>query len=197
MEFEKVLKMRQSVRKYQDRPLSDEQIGKLLEAANRAPVGSNLYRDIHLTVVRDQEVLLKLCEAAWKRFADRKKLEEIEGDMDFRKEDREKKMNLFYGASVVIFISHREQTVQPGIEYSNVASIANQIHLAATDMGLGSCYMWGALESMRMLPELDHTELLGVPEGFHPLLGVAAGYPAEELSEHEIRHKPVPVNYVG
>ena len=76
MEFEKLIRMRQSTRKYQEK----EHLEKIIDAANRAPVGSNLYQDIHLTVVQDQNVLIKLCEAAWKRFSTKQKIEEIAGD---------------------------------------------------------------------------------------------------------------------
>ena len=197
MEFEKLLSMRQSTRKYQDKQITQAQLKTILDAANRAPIGSNLYKDVHLTVVQDQNVLLKLCEAAWERFSTRQKVEEIAGDT-LGKGDHpaEKRPNLFYGAPTVIFVSHRKQYLQPGIEWANVTSVLNQMHLAATDLGLGSVYMWGALESMRMIPELDHTDLLQLPEGFEPLIALAVGYPEKELKEREMRHLPFEMNRI-
>ena len=59
--------------------------------------------------------------------------------------------------------------------------IANQMHLAATDLGLGSVYMWGALESVLMIPALDHTERLKLPDDFAPLIALAVGYPEKPL----------------
>ena len=52
------------------------------------------------------------------------------------------------------------------------------MHLAATALGLGSVFMWGSLEAMRVIPELDNTSILNLPEGFEPLIGLAVGYPA-------------------
>ena len=179
MEFENVLRLRRSVRAFRPDALSDEQIGRLLAAAKLAPVGSAMYRDLHITVVRSQEKLLRLCEAAWKRFSSVEVVREIAGEADTDPEAGTQRPNLFYGAPVVFFLSHRRQTLQPGIEWANVTAVAAQMHLAATDMGLGSCFMWGALESMRMFPELDHTALLELPENFEPLLGLAVGYPAD------------------
>ena len=179
MEFEKVLENRRSVRAFRPDALSDEQISRLLRAAKLAPVGSALYRDVHITVVRDQEKLLKLCEAAWKRFSSVEVVREIAGEADTDPEAGVHRPNLFYGAPAVFFLSHRRQTLQPGIEWANVTALVQQMHLAAVDMGLGSCYMWGALESMRMFPELDNTALLELPENFEPLLGLAVGYPAD------------------
>lgn len=80
MEFNQVLEIRQSTRQYQERQLEDEQVAAILAAANRSPVGSNLYKDIHITVVQDREKLLYLCEAAWKRFSSKEKVKEIAGD---------------------------------------------------------------------------------------------------------------------
>lgn len=104
--------------------------------------------------------------------------------------------NLFYNAPTVLFVSHREQDLQPGIEWANVTSIINQMHLKATDLGLGSVYMWGALESMRMIPELNNTKLLNLPDGFKPLIALALGYPIEELKERPIRHKNITINRI-
>lgn len=39
--------------------------------------------DIHLTIVQNQEVILKMCEAAWERFSKRQKLEEVAGEVMF------------------------------------------------------------------------------------------------------------------
>ena len=197
MEFREVLLSRQSTRKYLPKQISAEQLQTLLETANRAPVGSKLYKDIHLTVVQNQEILLKLCEAAWERFSSRQKVEEIAGETLDKTQTKEIRINLFYDAPTVIFVSHRRQTLQPGIEWANAASVVNEMHLAATDMGLGSVYMWGALESMRMIPELDHTELLELPEGFEPLIALAVGYPAEELRERPVSHEMITTNYIS
>lgn len=199
MELKNILELRQSTRSFTDQPLTEDQIRQLLLAANRAPIGSSMYQDIHLTVVQDQDILLQLCQAAWERFSSREKMKEIAGEAADRTPDDspQAKPNLFYGAPVVIFVSHRKQTVQPGIEYSNAACVVNQMHLAATDMGLGSCYMWGALESIRMLPHLDNTHLLQLPKDFEPLIGLAVGYPQQPLDKPTYSHKPMSVNYIG
>ncbi len=195
MEFEKVMENRRSVRAFRPDALTEEQIARLLRAACLAPVGSAMYRDVHITVVRDQEKLLKLCEAAWKRFSSVEVVREIAGEADTDPEAGTRKPNLFYGAPAVFFLSHRRQTLQPGIEWANVTAVVAQMHLAAVDMGLGSCYMWGALESMRMFPELDHTALLELPENFEPRLGLAVGYAADGPKKERPRRE-IGVNYV-
>ncbi len=195
MEFEKVMENRRSVRAFRPDALTEELLARLLRAACLAPVGSAMYRDLHITVVRDREKLLRLCEAAWKRFSSAEVVREIAGEADTDPEAGTHHPALFYGAPAVFFLSHRRQTLQPGIEWANVTAVAQQMHLAAVDMGLGSCYMWGALESMRMFPELDHTALLELPENFVPLLGLAVGYAAEEPKKERPRRE-IGVNYV-
>ena len=199
MDFEQVLLYRQSTRRFLPKQISEDQLEKLLNAANFAPVGSSLYRDVHLTVVQNQETLLRLCEAAWKRFSSAEKVREIAGSTADATSVREgnEKPNLFYGAPTVIFVSHRKQTLQPGIEWANVSAVATQMHLAAANLGLGSCFMWGALESMRMFPELDHTALLELPEGFEPLLALAVGYATTELKPRTAPRNPISVNRIS
>lgn len=196
MDFEKILSMRQSTRKFQEKQITEEQLEKILNAANRAPVGSNKYEDIHITVVQDQKILLKLCEAAWERFSRLQKLEDVAGDTIDKTVPQEKRNNLFYGAPTVIFVSHKKQDLQPGIEWANVTSIINQMHLETINLGLSSVYMWGALESMRMIPERDNTKVLNLPNGYEPLIALAIGYPFKELAEHPIKHEIIKLNRI-
>ncbi len=77
-----------------------------------------------------------------------------------------------------------------------MTTVTNQMHLAATNLGLGSVYMWGALESMRLFPELDHTDVLELPDGFEPLIALAVGYPEKELGNNQKQHTLISVNFI-
>ena len=196
MDFFDLLAHRKSCRNFDPGNIAPDVISKILLAASGAPVGSNMYKDIHLTVVQNRAILNKLSEATAKRFEDKAKLIEIIGDMKSEALPSAAIRDPFYGAPVVIFVSHRNQAIQPGIEFSNVACIAYTMHLAASELGLGSVLIWGALESMREIPELDNTRLLNLPDGFSPLLGVAIGHPAKELSRRKIKLGKIKVNYL-
>ena len=196
MDYFELLKYRKSTRKFAPGQISPEELGKILLAGSGAPVGSAQYKDVHLTVCTSGEILSKLAEAAEKRWEDTRKMKEILGETKLESALPKKGYDPFYGAPTVIFISHRAQTLQPGIEFSNVACVAYSMHLAATALGLGSVFMWFALESMRELPELDHTGLLALPEGFAPLLGLAVGKPASPPAPREIKTDRMTVNYV-
>ena len=195
MEFTDVLKYRKSVRKFTDEKLSQEELRQLVSAANQAPVGSACYNDVHLTVVQDQNILEKLSEASVKRAENRALMQQIAGKIS-QMPPAGKKFNPFYNAPAVIFISHRKQTLQPGIEYANAACVAQTIHLAAVNLGLGSVLIWGVLEAMREIPELDHTDLLQLPPDFVPLMGVAVGHSSAVPAERPLKTDRLSVNYL-
>ncbi|MDR2487532.1 MAG: nitroreductase family protein [Clostridiales Family XIII bacterium] len=142
MDYFELLKRRRSVRRFTAEGLSPDEISRLLLAAGGAPVGSNLYRDIHLTVIQDRGILDRLSEATQKRFADKAELQKIIGDIKPEALSPAVIRDPFYGAPVVILASHLEQSIQPGIEYSNVACVVLSMHLAATEMGLASVLLW-------------------------------------------------------
>jgi nitroreductase len=195
MNFFDLLKHRKSIRKFTTEEITEEELEKILFAARSAPIGSNLYKDIHLTVVRNDEVLKSLSEATVKRIQDREKVQKLMGDSQFTPPPLSS--NFFYGAPLVIFVSHRKQDIQPSIEYSNVACVTYSMHLATTDLGLGSVFIWAVLESMRKIPELDNTHLLELPEGFEPLLGLAIGHPVDkERNPREDRPDKITVNNI-
>ena len=198
MDYIELLKHRASTRKFLEDQITEKELSVILLAANGAPVGSNMYRDIHLTVVQNREILDKLSQAGVKRSEDKKRMKEIAGDT-ILEEDNEKPVassNPFYRAPTGIFVSHRAQNIQTGIEYSNVACVALSMHLAATELGLGSVFMWHALESMREIPELDNSYLLNLPEGFSPLLGIAVGYPARAPRIRDLLTEKIKTNYI-
>jgi nitroreductase len=195
MDYFELLRYRKSTRKFTKEQISNNNLSDILAAANSAPVGSNLYRDVHLTVVQNRDVLDKLSEAAAKRWEDKVKMKKIVGDTTGIELNR-KEFDPFYGAPTVIFVSHRRQDLQPGIEYSNAACITYSMHLAAANLGLGSVFMWGALEAMREIPELDNTAVLSLPDGFEPLIGIAVGHPATVLGARDLKTDKISINYL-
>ncbi|MCL2217178.1 MAG: nitroreductase family protein [Defluviitaleaceae bacterium] len=195
MEFNSVLRKRRSVRKFLPGQMTEPELDEILLAGISAPIGSNLYKDIHITVVQDKDIMLKMSLANDARMKDSKIAEEIMGY--YASGEKEKPAPLpFFGAPTVIVVSHRAQTLQPGIEYANVTSVVQTMHLAATSLGIGSVYIWGIFEAMRLNPKLDYTGLLKLPGNFSPLMGLVVGYPAKPLNEQEIKPDRIPVNYI-
>ena len=195
MDFAQLMKRRYSCRKYTDEALSETELNELITAANAAPVGSARYMDLHLTVVQDKKLLMKLTEALFVRIERKKK--EMAAIVETVESQKAAPMpkDPYYGAPTVIFISHKKQDLQPGIEWCNAMNVAMFIHLKATEMGLGSCFAWGVLESERMFPEYAHNELLDLPEDFEPLIGILVGHPAEEGKVRSVPESRLSINF--
>jgi nitroreductase len=194
MEFIDLLKIRHSNRWFKDEQISKAELDEILLAGCAAPIGSNLYKDIHITVVRDKKVMEALNAANIKRLEDRETMRKIAAGME-----ADKVVSTavpFYGAPTVIIVSHRNQDLQPGIEYANATCVVYTMHLAAANLGLGSVFIWGILEAMRVYPELDASGRLNLPEGFSPLMGLMVGRPQKQSEARELKADKIPVNYI-
>ena len=64
MDVIEAMKTRRSVRRYQDKPVPDEDLREILEAANSAPSAGNL-QGYEIFVVRDEDTRRLLTEAAY------------------------------------------------------------------------------------------------------------------------------------
>ena len=172
MELYQAMFTRCSCRSYTDAPVTDGELGAILAAANAAPVGMAAYHTVHLTVIRNKEFLAGL-SAATKEFMKR------DGDP-------------LYGAPVLVLVSGKP-AMPPTIEFQNAAAIIENMLLTATDLGLGSVYLMGAIAALKTKPEL--VELLGLPEGFVPVAAAAIGHPTVPAVQREERQK-IETNYL-
>jgi nitroreductase len=100
MDYFELLRYRRSTRKFTKEQISQDDLSAIITAANSAPVGSNMYRDIHLTVVQNRDALEELAQAAVKRWENKAKMKEIVGSTPNVELDR-KTIDPFYGAPTV------------------------------------------------------------------------------------------------
>lgn len=152
-----LLKYRRSIRNYNDKAVSNQDLDTILKSANLAPVALGEYEKFHLTIIKEQAIL-----------------DEVSHGMD---NDRE----FLYGAPVFLLISTVEAT---NAAYSSAATITHNMAIAATDLGLGTCYIWGAVRALNKNEDL--LEKLELPEGFTPACGITLGHFDEEYEEREI-----------
>lgn len=108
---------RKSTRSYRKAPLPKDTLLTILRAGSSAPVALGDYRNVHMTVVRQPNVLRMLG-----------------GDEPF------------YGAPVLVLISARS-TPYPNIEHLNAACMIQTMCIAATALGVGSVYISGASQA--------------------------------------------------
>lgn len=155
MGFWEVLEGRRSVRRFEgDRDVSDEMVGRLLQAAISAPSAGNR-QPWHFFVVRKAETKLGLAQAAWGQ-------------------------HFVAEAPVVIVVC--ADPLRSGARYGrrgmelyclqDTAAATQNILLAAVALGLGACWV-GAFD------EQVAAKVLDLPSHLRPVAIVPIGYPAE------------------
>lgn len=163
----KTIYARKSVRTYTGEPITTEELHTILKAANAAPVGMGQYENVHLTVITNTELLEKIDAA---------------GAAMFGKPD----IHPLYHAPMLILVSAKMPSARAmeNVTYSNAAIIAQNMALAATELGVGTCHIWGATMALRNTPEI--LEKLQLPEGFLPCCALTLGKTDAAYDEREI-----------
>lgn len=146
---------RKSIRSYTGENITPEELQKILKAANASPVGMGQYENLHLTIVTNLELLQKIDQA---------------GAAMFGKPD----MHPLYGAPLLILISSRTPAkMMENVTFSNAAIIAHNMVLEATELGIGTCYIWGAIAAIATSKDIVNE--LNIPEDFLPCCAIALG----------------------
>ncbi len=153
-----LLRKRRSIRKFTAQAVEEEKIELLLEAALLSP-SSKGSTPWHFVVVRDPDCIAKLAQAKPHGAA------------------------FLKNAPLVIAVCGDSTQSDVWVEDCSIATLL--IHLQATDLGLGSCWVQLRLrphgnEDGRGQTASGYTaELLGLPAHIQPLALVGIGYPAE------------------
>ncbi len=141
---------RRSIRQYEERPVSDEDIQRLLEAAMAAPSGKNL-KPWHFVVITERERLDALGDSApyWK---------------------------MLHDAPLGIVVCGDPGESRKYWDQDCVAATEN-ILLAASMMGLGGVWLGCHPTPERKDAVRD---ILDIPAEIEPLSVISLGHPAEE-----------------
>lgn len=184
MDFFEVIEKRRSIRKFKPDPVSDELITKILEAGRIAPSGSNS-QPWKFLVIRKPQIKEQICDAA----AGQKFIKEagavivILGSKDaYKKRLRRGKELVEIGAvdeEVLGAVSalYKKRGEVPGSEertiFTNCAIAADHMVLAATALGLGSCWV--------MLMDSEKVaEILNLDKNSFPVALIPVGYPDQD-----------------
>lgn len=160
---------RVSIRAYQSEQIPEEALQTILKAGMAAPVASAQYDSLHITVVQDAELLHKIAEET----------------NEFIAKMIGKRMDKNFGAPTMVFVSAKPG-MMPGVDHANVATVLENMVLAATDLGIDSIIWGGAAVAVSQNEELRSK--LGIPVGFNTPLCASFGYAAapEPAKEHTI-----------
>jgi nitroreductase len=154
MDFNELISKRYSVRAYRPDPVEDEKLTQVLDAARLAPTAHN-YQPLQFIVVhtagREAE-LKRIYSAGW-----------------------------FSKAPLVICACSLPaqawvRTDNKNYHEVDVAIAMDHLILAATDLGLGTCWI-AAFDAVAA------KEVLRLPDGVVPMLFTPLGYPADQPGE--------------
>ncbi len=175
METLEAINKRKSIRAYKDEQITKEELDAIVGVANKAPNAG----PFQVTVIQDKEFLDEINKKT-KEF-----MLSCEGFM--RERASIPGYEPLYGAPTLIVISAPEGP----FTQINVAASATTMILAATDLGLATCYV---VSSMATLTQLK--DKLNLPEGFEPVSGILVGYEAPSDIPSPEREIPDNINYI-
>ena len=157
---------RKSVRSYTGEPVTAEELNTILKAANASPVGMGQYDTMHLTIITSKALLAKIEKATAAMF----------GKPD---------MHPLYNAPTLVLVSTKEPApMMANVAYSNAAIMVHNMALAATELGVGQCDIWGAVAAVGHDTEI--LAELNLPDGFVPCCGICLGKTTETYEMREI-----------
>lgn len=157
---------RKSIRSYTGENITQDELNTILKAANASPVGMGEFDSLHLTVITNKDLL--------------NAIEETTAAM-FNKPD----MHPLYNAPTLIVVSSKKpEPMMENVAYSNAAIMVHNMALAATELGVGNCYIWGAVIAASHNPEI--LSKLKLPEGFIPCCAISLGKTEETYEPREI-----------
>jgi nitroreductase len=154
MDVSEAIRNRYSCRHYQDKPLEQNHLAAVLEAARQAPSAKNL-QDWRFIVVTDKQTKKKLAAAA--------------NNQTFLEEAGA----IVVACTVSDHVMRCGQTVGP----IDVAIALEHMCLQATDLGLATCWI-GSFYADKV------KAIVGIPENATVIELLALGYPADTFKEH-------------
>jgi len=163
MDVQEAITARRSIRKYEDRPVEDEKLRLLLEAARLAPSGSNT-QPTGLIVIRspEQRQAVSLACNNQKFIATAPVLIAVLGDLKCRVDGRGQTLDI----NATRFTDERQRIIR------DCAIAGEQIVLQAEELGLGTCWVADFIQE-------EIRRVLGAPSDQYVLAVIAVGYPAE------------------
>lgn len=156
---------RRSIRAYKDTPVEREKLQFLAECGVKAP--NAMGRQAWEIRIVDKKEWIDKCTA------DYLKAVEGTGKADYMKGPEFK--NIFRNAPAVIFVAAPESLFAG----EDVGCLAENIMLAATELGLGTCFLGSAQMMLGEEAMKEHLQSLSFSEGYKLRYALAVGYPDE------------------
>ncbi|MDF2671761.1 MAG: nitroreductase [Clostridiales bacterium] len=155
----KTILSRRSVRSYQPKQITEEELNIILKAGTYAPSAMN-QQSSHFTVVQNKEVMNELVTLA--------------------KEAVGRDQNPFYDAPTVVLVFAKRDNIAPVQD----ASLAiENMFLAAASLNIGSCWVNCVNRMFDSERGKELKKKIGVSEEYMSVGSCILGYPAEDVKE--------------
>lgn len=157
MKFDQILKTRKSTRSFDSRPVKENDLISIIEAARLAPSACNS-QTWRFVAVTNREIIQKICHQAMRPVIPNRWLEHAP--------------LVIIGCSQLDVIANRIGTEVTGIEYYQIDLGIAMEHmvLKATELGLGTCWIgWFSENKLK--------EILKIPKRIKVSALLAVGYP--------------------
>ena len=167
METIEAIKRRKTTRAFSDKLLEQSKLDIILKAGCLAPVGMSAYDKLHLTVVRNSELMNEI-------------------DKISRAQYPNPDVSPLFGATTLIILSASPRKL-PNIELSDAGCVLENMILMATDLKVDNVYLWGC--TVAISQDVGLSVKMGIPEGFSAVGCLALGYavhPKERVRELEM-----------
>ncbi len=166
------IEARRSIRAYKDMPVEREKLQFLAECGVKAP--NAMGREEWEIRIVDSKEWIDNCTAAY--------LKSVEGTDKAKHMQAPNFKNIFRNAPAVIFVAAPDGLFAG----ENVGCLGENIMLAATKLGLGTCFL-GSVQMIMAEPAMaEYVQQLGFSEGYKLRYALAVGYP-DEAPEHKGR----------
>ena len=165
-----VIFLRRSIRSYKPKRLDRETIELLLHAAIKAPTAMH-QEPWRFVIIQDQSLLNKISTIAkplFERSLHTAGHARPHTDHDFS----DPKFNIFYGADTLIVIVSEESG---HFVEADCWLAAENLMLAATEMGLGTCVIGSAIAALNTP---DMRGRLKIPQGYVAIAPIVVGVPS-------------------
>lgn len=171
------IKTRKSPDVFNSAPIGDKELKAITEAGNYAPI----FGKIDITVVKNPELLelISLTALNMMKHSGNEFLEKTAAIPGY---------NALRHCTAFVILSSPNEDDPMGFNMANVSCAAENIILAATDLGIASRFMMGPIIALTVEPVKSK---LAISENFKPLIAVALGSSEIEFSERIKEHNNI------